>query len=145
MASMASSAATVTSDYFTQLGDIFGTTQSTSCLQEKSDSFNAAWQSYETDTSSSASEALVLSSAQALTETVTETAQQLQDLGTQATKSGGELVDDLNSKLQTLAQLNHVKRPRPCSCRAVRRGTRCPPSRRCATNGLDHPVDRCRW
>jgi len=105
-ATSASSAATVTSDYFTQLGDVFGTTQSTSYLQEKMDSFNAAWQNYESDSSSSTSEALVISSAQSLTGTITDTAQQLQDLGTQASKSAGEMVDDLNTKLQSLAKLN---------------------------------------
>jgi len=99
-------AASTTSDYFTQLGDVLGTTQSTPYLQQAVDDFTAAWKSFETDTSSSTSETQVVSTAQSLAQDMSSEAQQLVTVGQEARTAAGDAVTSLNGKLQDLAAVN---------------------------------------
>jgi flagellar hook-associated protein 1 FlgK len=101
-----SSASGVTVDYYTQVGDILGTTQSTSYLQQDMDSFTSSWEAFETDTSDSTSESEVVSTGQTLAEEMNSEAQQLQTLGTQASNTASDQVTTLNSSLTALAKVN---------------------------------------
>ncbi len=107
-ANSASSAASTTSSYFSQIGDVLGTSTSTSTstLQTDMDNFTSAWQGYESDTSASTSEAQVVSNGQTLAQDMTSEARQLQQLGEQASASAGDQVTTLNTKLSALGALN---------------------------------------
>ena len=107
-ASSASSAAGTTSDYFTQISDILGTStsDSSSTLQTDMDSFTSAWQSFETDTSDSTSETEIVDTGQTLAQDMNSEAQQLQKLGEQASESAADQVTTLNGQLSTLATVN---------------------------------------
>ena len=105
-ASSQSSASSTTSDYFSRLGDVMGTSQSTPYLQQAADNFTAAWEAYETDTSSTTSEAQVISSGQALATTVTNGAQQISQIAVEAKSTAGDTVTSLNGKLSDLSAIN---------------------------------------
>ncbi|MEI7607067.1 MAG: flagellar basal body rod C-terminal domain-containing protein [Rhodospirillaceae bacterium] len=101
-----SSFTTTQKTYFQRVGDVLGTAQSTPYLQQAIDSFTGAWKSFETDTSSTTSEANVINTGQALADTVTHIAQNLTQVETEVRSDVGNTVDNLNSKLKQLDSIN---------------------------------------
>ena len=92
--------------YFQRIGDVLGTSQSTPFIQQAIDNFTGAWKSFETDTSSSTSEANVISAGQTLAETITHTAQNLDRVENETRDDVGNTVSDLNAKLKQLDNIN---------------------------------------
>ncbi len=92
--------------YFQRVGDVLGTAQSTPYLQQAVDNFTGAWKSFETDTSSSTSEANVLNTGQALADTISHTAQNLNQVENEVRADVGTTVTTLNSKLTQLDAIN---------------------------------------
>jgi len=101
-----SSASSTRQGYFQSIGDIVGTSQTTSYLQQALDNFTGAWKSFETDPSSTTSESQIVSTGQTLAQTITEGAQQLTQLDTEVRTDIGNTVTDLNNKLQDLDKVN---------------------------------------
>ena len=101
-----SSAGTVTSDYYSKLADVAGTSQSTPSLATAMDDFTAAWKAFEADTSSSTSEAQIVSTGRALADTITGAARQLIQIGEEAKSAAGDAVTTLNGKLSDLSAIN---------------------------------------
>ena len=101
-----SAASTVTSDYWSRLADVAGTSQSTPYLQQAMDKYTAAWKAFETDTSSNTSEANVVATGKTVADTITSAAQQLIQIRDEAKSSAGDDVTSLNGKLSDLAAIN---------------------------------------
>ena len=101
-----SSAATVTSDFYSKLADVAGTSQSTPYLQQTMDDFTAAWKAFETDTSSTTSEAQIVSTGQSLADGITGAEQQLRQIRDEAKGAAGDAVTALNGKLSDLSEIN---------------------------------------
>ena len=92
--------------YFQRIGDVLGTSQSTPFIQQAMDNFTGAWKSFETDTSSTTSEANVISTGQALADSVTRAAQSLDRVENETRADVGNTVTDLNAKLKQLDNIN---------------------------------------
>ena len=105
-ANTSSSASATTSDYYSRLADIMGTSQSTPYLQNAMDKFTSAWEAFETDTSSSSSESQVVSTGQTVATTITSAATQLRQVGDEAKGAAADDVTTLNTKLSALATIN---------------------------------------
>ena len=92
--------------YFQRVADVLGTSQSTPYLQQAVDNFTGAWKSFETDTASSTSEANVISTGQALSDTITHASQNLDLVENEVRDDVGTTVTTLNSKLNQLDTIN---------------------------------------
>ena len=92
--------------YFQRVADVLGTSQSTPYLQQAVDNFTGAWKSFETDTASSTSEANVISTGQALSDTITHASQNLDLVENEVRDDVGTSVTTLNSKLNQLDTIN---------------------------------------
>lgn len=101
-----SSLSTTQLDYLQRVGDVLGTTQSTPYLQQAVDNFTGAWKAFETDTSSTSSEAQVVSAGQALADTLTHTSQNLIQVDNEVRDDVGNSVTSLNAKLKQLDTVN---------------------------------------
>ncbi len=99
-------AGSTASDLFSRLGDVMGTSQSTPYLSQAMDNFTAAWEAFETDTSSTTSEAQIVSTGQALAQTVTSATQQLSQIADETKGAAGDAVTTLDGKLSDLAAIN---------------------------------------
>ena len=101
-----SSAAQTQDDYFKRVADILGTSQSTPYLQGALDDFTGSWKSFETDPTSTTSEAQIISSGVALAGVMTQAAQQLTETEYQVRNDVSNTVTTLNEKLTDLDQIN---------------------------------------
>ena len=101
-----SSFSTTQLGYFQRIGDVLGTTQSTPYLQQAVDNFTGSWKAFETDTSSTSSEADVVSTGQALADTISHTSQNLDQVESEVRDDVGNSVNGLNAKLKQLDAIN---------------------------------------
>lgn len=101
-----SSYTTAQQTYFQRVGDVLGTSQSTPYLQQAVDNFTGAWKAFETDSSSSTSEANVVSTGQALADTVSHASQNLDLVENEVRDDVDTTVTTLNSKLKQLDAIN---------------------------------------
>ena len=105
-ANSASSASATTNSLFTQVASVFGTSQSTPYLSQAMDNFTGAWKAFQTDASSSTSEAQVVSTGQALAKSITTAYSQLTTIVDETQNSANNFVTTLNGKLTTLSAVN---------------------------------------
>ncbi len=92
--------------YFQRVGDVLGTSQSTPFLQQSIDNFTGAWKSFETDTSSTTSEANVIATGQALGQTISSAAANLDKVENEVRDDVGNNITSLNAKLVQLEKIN---------------------------------------
>ena len=100
------SSATVTSDAFTRLSDIMGTSLSQPNLQASVDALTASWEAFETDTSSTSSEAGVINAGVTVADTVNNTLNSIGQLIDETKSSISDSIGTLNKKLSDLSAIN---------------------------------------
>ena len=101
-----SSATATCEDYYKRLADVIGTAQSTPYLQQTMDDFTGAWKSFEIDPTSPTSEAQIISTGEALANTMTEGARNMTTIETEVRGEVGTMVGDLNNRVSDLSKVN---------------------------------------